>query len=820
MGAVGSDELLQQLAQGAPEVILIPDQDRGRFAPVAVGLGPGPELERYRLFGGVSAFLLGLATSAESRGLLLCVDDLHWADRSTLLLFQHLARKLGSAPLLVAGTFRSTELEQTHPLSSVLAELTRERLQQTITLPALTPEECAALISLIAAGPVDAVVAQTICERTEGNPFFVEEVVRQLMSESRDLARPEAVAGAWAAPEGVRAVISHRVSRLTTSAQRLLQAAAVLGDQVAPELVRAMIELPEDALVASFEEASAAGMLREEGAAYVFGHALMRQVIYDGLSLARRQQLHARAAEALESRKGPDPQSALAAIGHHWRQAGQPARAVGHLLRAGDAAITLTAWEDAAKHWGAALECMEETGEPPVRRARLLEGLGDLYFLSGFDIPASVERYERASALYDSASDRIAAARARLRAGTSLAYPAGSANYAGALVHLRAAEKIFADQPECVELGEVYAALAHAQSHVLGAKPDQMLAAMARLEEIAEKLGNDFLRVLAYSVRGHFLGHQGRLAQGLALEEQACERAATLKGSALNQWPECWHELLLGYSSTEGPATEGATFQASRPLGHPLIENWMTNCCGVQSYELLDPARARAKHERIRDVRGHYLSYHLPEDLFLCGDTAALRQAVETGALSVGAAGVWAQLMQAWCEGHWTDALNSSMRGVEQSRGFGSNMLLMHYNRRLVRLYRTLGDAKAAENAAQECLEIALSSASVKYEFAARAELALLCAEARRLGEAELHLRRCREILAGGEDWRGLAGRLQLAEAVYAGAQGHREEADAQFERALEVFRDLSLPWDEAEAFELRARSCARFHRRGARRAF
>jgi DNA-binding CsgD family transcriptional regulator len=108
----------------------------------------------------------------------------------------------------------------------------------------------------------------------------------------------------------------------------------------------------------------------------------------------------------------------------------------------------------------------------------------------------------------------------------------------------------------------------------------------------------------------------------------------------------------------------------------------------------------------------------------------------------------------------------------------------------------------------------------VKYEFYSRAELALLLAETGRVAEAEPHLARCREILADGEDWRGLGGRELLAEAVYAAAKGQAAEAEARFERAIACFHNLTLPWDEAEAFETWARECRRFYRGRTRRSF
>ncbi len=176
--------------------------------------------------------------------------------------------------------------------------------------------------------------------------------------------------------------------------------------------------------------------------------------------------------------------------------------------------------------------------------------------------------------------------------------------------------------------------------------------------------------------------------------------------------------------------------------------------------------------------------------------------------------------MLAWAEGRWDEVRAGSAQRISGSRGWGSRSLVVLYGRRLLRIARTTGDEQGAESIARESLDISLGSGAVKYEFYSRAELALLLAETGRLAEAEAHLARCREILADGEDWRGLAGRVMLAEAAYATANGRGDEAEAHFERALECFRRLSLPWDEAETFEIWARSGQRLHRGRIRRAF
>jgi hypothetical protein len=213
-----------------------------------------------------------------------------------------------------------------------------------------------------------------------------------------------------------------------------------------------------------------------------------------------------------------------------------------------------------------------------------------------------------------------------------------------------------------------------------------------------------------------------------------------------------------------------------------------TNCCGWQSLDLNDPIPARAKHECIRDAQGRFLSPFLIYDLFLSADLESLRDLVDSGSLSpFGEAVARAPWMLAWGEGR-LDVAESALTGAAVNwRASASNSLVVFTNRFLVRLYRAMGQTSKAESAAEESLAIGLTTGAVKYEFGARSELLLLAAVAGRLTEAEAHLARCREILAQGEDWRGLGGRELLAEAAYAAASGRRGEAEAHFARARDV---------------------------------
>jgi len=352
------DEAGRRLAEAAREVALLVPQLSEHLPGPGDRPSTGPEATRYRLFEAVSDFFLHLSATSEAAGLLLCLDDLHWADRSTLLLFQHLARKLRGARLLVIGAFRTEEVDRSSPLFAVLAELAREQQDQRLTLARLSPEETSSFVASLSGATPAAVLVQAIHHQTEGNPFFVQEVVRHLQSQEHGLAgagpRPED----WGLSEGVRQVIGLRLSRLGVETQRLLENAAVLGDGFDIPLLRAVDGSEAATVTRALEEAATAGMLREQENAYVFGHPLIRQVIYEGLSLPRRQELHQRAAEAIETIHAAGLDHHLSALATHYRLAGaaDPEKASDYATRAGDRAAAVFAFEEALRFYDMALE--------------------------------------------------------------------------------------------------------------------------------------------------------------------------------------------------------------------------------------------------------------------------------------------------------------------------------------------------------------------------------------------------------------------------------------------------------------------------------
>jgi predicted ATPase len=364
------DRLPSQLGRGAATLALLLPELRERLPDLPAGPTIGPDQERYWLFEGVCDALEGIARSGET-GLLLVLDDLHWADAPTLQILRHLARRLVGMPAHVVAAYRTVGAEPSHGFSTALAALAREGARAPITLASLALEETAALVADIAGGEVAEPVVAAIQRMTEGNPFFIGEVMRNLQAEGSDLRDPDTARGEWAVPELVRQVTAARLARLRPATIDLLRQGAVLGEGFTFELARTASGLDEDAALNAVEEASAAGILRVERDTYHFAHALIRRTVYDALSPPRRQRLHLRAAEAIEQLHGDRVSTHLSALTGHYRAAGpgaDPDKTIGYALRAGESAQAVFAWEEAARQWEVALELMDAGGESPERR--------------------------------------------------------------------------------------------------------------------------------------------------------------------------------------------------------------------------------------------------------------------------------------------------------------------------------------------------------------------------------------------------------------------------------------------------------------------
>lgn len=307
-----------------------------------------PDTERYALFDAVVALL---EIASRTAPVVLVLDDLHWAAKSTLLLLRHVLRFGERARLQVIGTYRSTDLDRSHPLAAMLADLHRDGSAHRLSLSGLDEHDVTAYVA--EAGYDDEELARALASVTGGNPFFLIEALRHV----------DESGGVWdqtTLPQGVREAVSRRLSRLPAATNKALAAAAVVGSRFAVDLVEQVVGSD---LVDAFDEACQAGILVEEpGGHYRFNHALVRQSLLAELASVRRMRLHQRIATTLETRPGAGDEL-LAELAHHYFEcawAGNAVKAVEYCRRAADQAMARLAYEGAADLYDHALHALEE----------------------------------------------------------------------------------------------------------------------------------------------------------------------------------------------------------------------------------------------------------------------------------------------------------------------------------------------------------------------------------------------------------------------------------------------------------------------------
>jgi tetratricopeptide (TPR) repeat protein len=379
-------EIIATAFSGAPETVRAAAPTRWayltRLLPELPVPAPPPAAtsheEQQRLYAAVTGFILAVAEVAPV-GLFL--DDLHWADTSSIELLQHLARQTRGHRVLLQGTFRDTDVSREHALQRALVDLAREHLLTRIPLGPMTGSETADLVAAVLGGRPDREVVDFIFARTDGNPFFVEELAQELQQRG-DLLEHDRVwtlreASGIEVPENIRLVIGQRLARLSVSTQAVLTEASVLGQSFSFDELLGVTRRGEDELDEALQEAEAAGLvkfLRDDR--YIFNHALTQQALYFELSPRSRRRLHLAAGEVIEAQGEAAHARRAAEMAWHFAEAGDP-RSFTYALLAGDHAEAIWAHDDARVQFTQALKQAESSGDGE-QQALVRERLGGL----------------------------------------------------------------------------------------------------------------------------------------------------------------------------------------------------------------------------------------------------------------------------------------------------------------------------------------------------------------------------------------------------------------------------------------------------------
>ncbi|MBA3653096.1 MAG: AAA family ATPase [Actinobacteria bacterium] len=339
------EELVHRIGRSGASLARLVPELRERLPDLPAPLSVEADAERYLLFEGVAEFI---AAAASEQAVLLVLDDLQWATKPTLVLLRHLLRSTVPMNVLIVGTFRDTELDRAPLLADTLADLRRDSDVERISLSGLDRASVAAFVAAAGyeASDATAELAEAVHAGTQGNAFFVGEVLRHLR-ESGDAALADV-----GLPPGVKDVVISRLTRLSATTNRVLTMASVVGPRFELSLLERLTDLDPDEVLDALDEAVRARVIVELPLVghYTFAHALFRQVLIGELTASRRARLHWRITEALAAM--PNAEGKVEELAFHSVEAGAVGdvrQAAGYALRASQRALERLAYEPAVE---------------------------------------------------------------------------------------------------------------------------------------------------------------------------------------------------------------------------------------------------------------------------------------------------------------------------------------------------------------------------------------------------------------------------------------------------------------------------------------
>jgi predicted ATPase/DNA-binding winged helix-turn-helix (wHTH) protein len=375
------EQLRRQLAEEASELARLLPKLRRILPDLPPALDLPPLQARRHLF---NSFFDFVARVANEQPTLLIVEDLHWADDSSLALLDHLTQRIADLPVMLLGTYRDAEIEVTRGLAKTLEDLLRGRIATRLKLKGLPRDDVATMLSRLSGKSAPAGVVEEIFAETEGNPFFVEELFRHLDEENRlyDSAgefRSALKIAEFEVPESVRLVVARRLERLKGSTQKMLALAAVIGRFFSFELLNVSGSSDAGSFLECLEETEKAGLIfavaEGERTGYEFSHELIRQTVVGSITPARRQTLHLAVADAIERIYSINPESPyaetlddyVADLAHHYSRGGNREKAIQYLQLAAQQAAQRSASSVAIDQLTNALRILKSLPETAQR---------------------------------------------------------------------------------------------------------------------------------------------------------------------------------------------------------------------------------------------------------------------------------------------------------------------------------------------------------------------------------------------------------------------------------------------------------------------
>jgi len=545
-----------------------------------------PEHSRDRLFEAVTQFITNISKEAP---LLVILDDLQWTDQSSLLLMHYLARGAYKETLLILGAYRDTYVDKKHPLSPVLKELNRERLLKSVPMKRMSFDDVSEMIKrILEQDEVPTDFCELVFEKTRGNPFFVEEVIKSLKEEEviyreknkwkiREVSRIEF-------PETVKDVIKARISRLDDECQRVLTMASFVGKDFTFGALCGVTGFREDKLLKLMGKMLRTGLIKasvirgEDVCSFV--DIIVRDVVHEEINPLERRRLHRVVGQALEKVYAEKIDEHLGELALHFLEGGDKEKSLDYFLKAGEKAAGVYANSEAASYFQSALKLLEEKEGELRERGRVLERLGDIKKIVG-EHDSCMNYWNEAMHLWKQLHEKGKISRLHRKMANPLWDAMGETKKAEE--HHDKALTILEAEPESVELASLYEDMAH-----MYYRTGDMAKALSWAEkalELAQKLNAPQVIASSYASLGTILSFTGDMKKARECLERGLEKALD------NGYVET---ALRIYTNLPGALTAEENerslelyekgFELAKKVGHISYQSWLgTNLAGMHS---------------------------------------------------------------------------------------------------------------------------------------------------------------------------------------------------------------------------------------------
>jgi tetratricopeptide (TPR) repeat protein/tRNA A-37 threonylcarbamoyl transferase component Bud32 len=532
------------------------------------------ENERDRLFEAVSQVIINISKETP---LLVILDDLQWADQSSFLLLHYLACCVHKESLLLMSAYRDTDVDENHPLVSVLTELNRERLLQSVSLNRLSFEDGSKMIQqILGQKDVPTDFCTHVYEKTRGNPFFVEEVMESLMEDDViywDKDRWKIKKTQIEFPETVKSVIKKRISRLDQECQHVLTMASFIGKDFTFEVLREITDCEEDELLDLMETILKTGLIKEKVIrgedVYSFADIIMRDVVQEEVSRLRYKKLHNIVGNAIEKVYAETRDQHFRELALHFLEGGNKEKALSYFLKAAEESLKVYANNEAASSLQSALDLLE--AHELERKGHIIENLGDIKKRVG-DHDACMTHWNNALLLFDQLHEKETLSRLHRKIANLFWDEIGDTKRAQQ--HYEKALEILEPAPGGSELARLYEDMAHMYYRI-----GDMAQALSWAEKARDhaETQNDFeVIVNSYASLGTVISLTGDKKKGHEYLEKALKIALdnTYTESALRVYTNMPESLPAEENERTLEYLEKG-YELAKRVGHIVFQSWI-----------------------------------------------------------------------------------------------------------------------------------------------------------------------------------------------------------------------------------------------------